>query len=253
MIKTDAGVLTAVSAETDRWLSVPLKTSTTAKTPPANPLLAVNRLAFSINDLFPIDANNISVIARNVLTDYDFKTENIRVETSIEGSMFTPDQLPQVTFEVLDPMNMRINLAISENARKYLGGRKLRLRIVDRQRGNSDWYTIRQPFVRFPKLESVVCGATQGTSNCQLSGIGLDYIQQVSIDGGQTWFPALPGSLQAQLTGDGKSSAIIPMLANKNSLKLKLRDYATGDGMFADGFTYSNQARKPAVVKGKKN
>lgn len=172
-----------------------------------------------------------------------------------------------------------MNLTIPQTAQKYLGGRRIKFKIRDRERGESDWYVIKQTFVRFPKIEAVKCSnpkvnevkpktqtknqtingsavnngvattpnsetrtpnsPTANSLPCIISGIGLDYINQVSTDGGVTWYPQSSQTLQAQLTSDGKSTAMIPLLKDKKSLIIKLRDYPKLEGIFVDKFVYS--------------
>ena len=168
--------------------------------------------------------------------------------------------MPNVKFEVLDTNNLRVNFSIPEASKKYLGGRRIKFRLRDRERGDSDWYLIKQTFVRFPQIEAVKCDHSLASSQssqsynqpnsvnllCQMSGIGLDYISQVSTDGGLSWSPQAPNSLQAQLLSDGTSLAMIPFLQNKKMLQIRLRDYPKAEGLFIDNFTYSNSIK---VVK----
>lgn len=245
-------------------------------------------------DTVSIDSNELTITVQNKLTDYNFMTENLQIETGVENSTINQGELPQVKFEVLDTNNLRINLTIPEATKKYLGGRRIRFRIKDRERGDSDWYLIKQTFVRFPKIEAIKCDSQSlpslqsspslassnptpnspnsvnppnyGNSvnspnsvnslNCLMSGVGLDYISQVSVDGGLSWYPGSTGSLQAQLLSDGTSTAMIPLLQNKKSLMIKLRDYPKAEGIFIENFSYLNSIKglkKPVAGKGATN
>jgi len=93
-------------------------------------------------------ANKITVNAKNALTDYDFKVENIQIETKIENSQINSTELPKADFEVLDWKNMQISFQLNEQFQRLLGGRRLQFRIRDRERGDSPWYTVQKPFVR---------------------------------------------------------------------------------------------------------
>jgi hypothetical protein len=125
---------------------------------------------------------------------------------------------------VLDWRNIRLDITLTENVQKTLGGRRLQFRIRDRERGDSDWYTIKQTFVRYATVRSIRC-TNEMNGQCEMKGDGIDYISQVSTDGGQTWFPQEPQTLIAQPTPDGVKMAMIPMLQNKNLLRIRLRDF----------------------------
>lgn len=228
------------------------------------------------------DKNKLSISVQNILTDYNFRLENISIETNIEKATLNPTDLPQVNFEVLDTNNLRINFSFNLSTIKALSGRRLQFRIKDRERGDSDWYVIKQTFVRIPQIESVKCtskssqslpsqqsygveGINQsgnpaqnsvtlnsgnpGTLNsansvnflpCELKGEGLDYIAQISVDGGRSWNPQNGGQLPVQLTEDGKYKIMIPMLINQKFLQIKLRDFPNTEGLTVTGFVYSN-------------
>ncbi len=187
---------------------------------------------FTASDLpvFPINSSEILVDVHNALTDYDFKVENIQIETRIEKSQISPSELPKAVFEVLDWKNMKISFLLSEQSQALLGGRRLQFRIRDKQRGDSDWYTVRKTFARIPGSISVSC--TSGTNgNCQMKGEGIEYISQVSVDGGKSWYPQEPATLTVQTAPDGRKLALIPRYSNKALLKIRLRDFPIAEGM----------------------
>ncbi len=204
---------------------------------------------------FPIETSAISIKVQNALTDYDFKVENLSVETRIERSQTNSGygsnlEQPRASFEVLDWKNMKISFAISEQTQKMLGGRRLQFRIRDRERGDSDWYSIRQTFVRVPEIESVRC-ARDLNGMCEMRGAGIDYISQVSIDGGASWYPRESSStLQTQQSADGKQTALIPFYSNKKMLVIRLRDFPGMDGIWITDYIFSVSAKGATSAKG---
>ncbi|HRH41212.1 MAG TPA: hypothetical protein PKY82_06165, partial [Pyrinomonadaceae bacterium] len=233
-----------------------------------SPQLSIVNYPLSIKDTFPVETKEISLNVQNALTDYDFRVENLSLETRLEKSSssgnnngygnpnFNPNfnnnginvPLPTASFEILDWKNLRITIQISEQLQKLLGGRRLQFRIRDKERGDSDWYSIKQTFVRVPQITSINC-TTEMNGMCELKGASIDYISQVSIDGGQSWYPQNPTTLQVQPTQDGQKLVMIPLLTNKKLLMVKLRDFPKGEGVFINGFSFSNTAKitKPAV------
>jgi hypothetical protein len=167
---------------------------------------------------------------QNALTDYDFKIENLEIETRIENSQINPNELPKAKFEVLDWKNMRVSFQLDEQSQKLLGGRRLQFRIKDKLRGESDWYTIRKTFVRTPEINSVRC-TNNLDGNCELKGIGIDYIKQISVDGGNTWYPQEPATLVVQQTSDGRQKTMIPRISNLKLLQIRLGDLPAADGL----------------------
>lgn len=190
----------------------------------------------------PIDAKELSIAVQNKLTDYDFKGENLSIETRIERSQPGASDAPAVAFEVLDANRLRLKFTFTEQTQKFIGGRRLQFRIKDKERGDSDWYTIKQTFVRLPQIESVKC-ASEMNGQCQLTGQGIDYIQQVSTDGGLSWYPSDAAGLIAQPTADGQTMALIPLLTNKKLLQIKLRDFPKTDGLAVIDYTFTNSVK----------
>jgi hypothetical protein len=178
------------------------------------------------------------------LTDYDFKIENIQVETRIENSQINQMQLPSTRFEVLDWKNMQITFELNEQLQRLLGGRRLQFRIRDKQRGDSDWYTIGKTFARLPLNISVKC-PNQTNSKCEMKGEGIEYISQVSIDGGKSWYPEAAGAtLTVSPTADGSKAVLIPKYSNKNLLQIRLRDFPMMDGLPVVDYSFSSANRK---------
>ena len=213
--------------------------------------LAKNSFDLNKSTIFPIETTQISLSVENALTDYDFKAENISIETGIEKSRMSGDrvEISKASFEVLDWKNMRINLLINEQGLKMLGGRRLQFRIRDKERGDSDWYTIRQTFVRVSDVHSVKC-APEMNGMCEMKGEGVDYIARVSVDGGGTWYPGETATLQAQTVAEGIKSAMIPHYADKKLLVIKLRDFPQMEGLFCDGLhIYQSGKRKSSREK----
>lgn len=173
--------------------------------------------------VIPVDTENMTVTVKTTLADYIFKAENINIETHIENGQVGQEVLPQTNFEVLDTLTLRINFAFNNQYQQFLAGRRLQFRIKDRVRGVSDWVTIKQTFVRIPQIESVNCVKEE----CRVIGSGLDYIGQVSADGGSIWQPPPP----LQPTSDGKSSMTIPAVKDKKLLRIKLRDFPNTEGL----------------------
>ncbi len=185
--------------------------------------------------VFPIDTTEIKLNVQNTLTDYDFKAENISIETRIENAQVSANELPKANFEVLDWKNMKISFLLNPELQKYLGGKRLQFRIRDKERGDSDWFTIRKTFIRLPQVESVKCA---GGENCELKGVGIEYIKQISTDGGKTWFPQEPDSLTVQPTSDGGNVALIPRISSKKTLQIRLRDFPSAIGLIVNNYNF---------------
>jgi hypothetical protein len=200
--------------------------------------------------VFPIETSEITVSLQNTRTDYDFKAEDLSIETRIEKSQKPAGDLIKVNFEVLNWKNMKVTFTLTEQIQKLIGGRRLQFRIKDSERGDSDWYTIKQPFVRFPNIVSVKC-TTEMNGQCEIKGEGIDYIGQVSVDGGKSWFPSEANGLKTQATKDGQTAAMIPLLTNKKLLQIKLMDFPKTEGLSIVNYLFSNTARiikKPIEV-----
>ncbi|MEK7723274.1 MAG: hypothetical protein AAB336_02910, partial [Acidobacteriota bacterium] len=222
-----------------------------------------DHLDLSKLSVFPVNTPEIILNVQNALTDYDFKVENLSLETRMEKSSvnnssgfnsFNPSNnygieltLPKAQFEVLDWKNLRITFYLSEQVQRLFGGRRLQFRIKDKERGDSDWYSIKQTFVRIPQISSVIC-TTEMNGMCEMKGATTDYISQVSVDGGQTWYPNSPTTLQVQPTQDGQKKAMIPLLPSKKLLMVKLRDYPKGEGIHINNFDYSNRVKNAKAV-----
>lgn len=194
--------------------------------------------------VFPLEVSEVNVTVQNALTDYDFKIENISIETRIENSSINSIELPPANFEVLDWKNMKISFQLNEHSLRLLGGRRLQFRIRDKQRGDSDWYTIRKTFVRFPQIVAVRCAAKMN-GNCEMTGEGIEYISQISVDGGKTWHPQESGALTIHATANGEKAVFIPHLSNKQLLRVRLRDFPSIEGLTIDDYNLiSTAARK---------
>lgn len=251
--QTDGVVSLELGLEDDRTYQYP-KTFTSS---PARPAIAASELneiegvfinknmipksQFDLSHypVIPIDAAELSIVVQNKLADYDFKQENIQIETRIEKSQPGLADFPKASFEVLDTNTLRLNFTFNEQIRKFIGGRRLQFRILDKERGDSDWYTIKQTFVRIPQIESVKCTADMN-GQCQIVGNGIDYIQQVSVDGGATWFPQEPSGLTAQPIANSQTMAMIPFLQNKKLLQIKLRDFPNTEGIIVTDYVFNN-------------
>lgn len=197
----------------------------------------------SSSSFFPIEAREIILHLQNILTDYDFKVENIGIEARIENSQANLSISPRVSFEVLDWKTIKAVFLMDPSMQRLLGGRRLQFRIKDHIRGNSDWYSIKQTFARLPQIESVKC-SSEMQGNCELRGLGIDYIAQISVDGGNNWFPSSPNKLQSRQEPDGKTSVSIPFLNDKKMLFIKLRDLPQGEGLVVSNFSFSNSTKK---------
>jgi hypothetical protein len=176
---------------------------------------------------FPIETSEIALNVQNALTDYNFKAENIQIEARLENAQINSDDLPKVDFEVLDWKNLKILFHLTPELQKFIGGKRLQFRIRDKERGNSDWFTINKTFVRTPEISSLKCDAKM----CELKGAGIEYISQISVDGGKTWFPESPATLTTQPTADGLQKTVIPRFANRNLLRIRLRDLPKNEGI----------------------
>lgn len=188
-----------------------------------------NKLSDRITNLpiFSIEPSTIGVNIQNALTDFDFKVENLRIETRIENTPINPISPPDIEFEVLDWRSMKLNIHLSEQTRKILGGRRIQFRIIDVRRGSSDWFTIKQTFVRMPQINSLKCL----NKECEIIGKGISYIQQISLDDGKTWFPKDPIGLNADSIGNDLERAKIPISIGNKSMIIKLRDFPTLEGI----------------------
>ena len=203
----------------------------------------INQLIADHVPMFPIDTKQISLGVQSNLNDYEFKSENISIETRVEKSQMAADDYIKTDFEVLDSGAMRIKFFLSGDTRTNLGGRRIQFKIKDRERGDSDWYTIKQTFIRLPQITSVKCAAEMN-GQCQMKGDGMDYVGQVSVDGGATWYAGEKGSLQAQPTANGKSMVMIPQLINKSLLRIKLRDFPNTNGLVVSNFNFVKSEKK---------
>ncbi len=170
-----------------------------------------------------IDTDKITLAVKSILGDYSFKAENLSIETRIENGQVAQESLPKATFEVLDTLNLRIDLNLLPQNQHFLAGRRLQFRILDNERGASDWYTIKQTFVRIPEIKSISCK----NGECRIFGTGLDYLGQISTDSGATWQPPPP----VQPTPEGKGVMIIRNIKSKSNLQMKLRDFDKTSGL----------------------
>ena len=196
----------------------------------------------SMLPVFSVDAAEISVNVQNSLTDYDFRSENISVETRLENSQLSSVQLLKPDFEVLDWKTIKIDFQLNEQLRRVLGGKRLQFRIRDKIRGDSDWYTVRKTFARIPKISSVKCAIGGGL--CELRGEGIDYIGEVSVDGGATWSANDSNALKIQPTTDGQRALMIPFYSNKIFLQIKLRDCPKLGALSPSDYIFLNPLKK---------
>src|SRR3954469_5743397 len=101
-----------------------------------------------------------------------------------------------------------------------------------------------------PLVESVKC-TNEMKGQCELRGSGLDYIGQLSVDGGKTWMVPIPST--AQSLPDGKTMIMIPELAGKELLQIKLRDFPDTGGLPVPNLAFSNTARKKLPIQPRKS
>ncbi len=216
------------------------------KTPVVNKPPVVNKKNSQISleglPVFSVKTSEVMVIVQNALTDYDFKIENVQIETRIENSQISSVELPKADFEILDQNKMRLSFSINEQIERLIAGRRLQFRIRDKVRGNSDWYTLQKTFVRTPSNISVKCPAGS-KGQCEVSGDGIEYISQISVNGGQSWFPELPATLDVQPKADGRKFAMIPYLANKKLLQIKLGDFPSATGLTVNQNNNQNRTK----------
>jgi len=170
-----------------------------------------------------VNTPEMTIAVKTALTDYSFKTENLKIETRVENGQVNRNLLPTVKLEVLDTANLKISFLFKEQTKRFIAGRRLQFRVLDQIRGDSDWYTIKQTFVRVPQIDSV----TYAREQCEIVGKGLDYIGQISTDGGKVWRPPL----RVQSTTDGKAILIIKGVKDKKLLRIRLRDFPKMDGL----------------------
>lgn len=225
-------------------------------TQPARPALAVNELNeieatvadsnlyaksqfdLSSEPVIPVETKEFFATLQNKLTDYEFRSENLSIETRIEKNSEILQSV-KTSLEVLDGNTLQVNFIFDELLKKVIGGRRLQFRIRDKERGVSDWYTVRQTFVRIPEIASINC--PQNTNGeCRISGKGLGYILQFSGDGGATWFPQASDALKIQTTDDGQESATIKGLSDKNPLLIKLRDFPKTTGFRLKNYKFND-------------
>lgn len=204
-----------------------------------------NSFSQSVLDKLPvflIEPSEITIIGQNPLTDYDFKLENLSIETRIENSQLAASELPKTSFEVLDWKSLKISFQINEKLQRQLGGKRLQFRVRDSVRGDSDWYTVKQTFVRIPNITAVDCSGA-GKARCELKGDNLEYINQISIDGGKTWAVRDAAVLTLHSTSDGKKAISIPAYQNKKMLYIKLRDFPLGEALAVDDYIFNNSGK----------
>ena len=202
---------------------------------------AKSQIDLGTTPIFPIKSSKISLIVQNALTDYDFKLENITIETRIENGQTNGTDLPKTNLEVLDWKNMQITFQLNEQLQTLLSGKRLQFRIRDKVRGDSDWYTLGKTFARLPESISVECPA-QASENCLMKGAGIEYVGQVSVDGGKNW----QSSLTVETMSNGEKFIKIPRYSNKNLLQIKLRDFPMTQGLPVQdyGFVVTKNRKK---------
>lgn len=237
--QTSVSVLLELGLENNRFYRYPQTFSTSSARPAivANDKGEVDAVAVKAKSgkslmnnnlpVFPIETSEIALNVQNALTDYDFKAENLQIEVRIENTQVSSDNLPKVDFEVLDWKNLKISFQLNSELQKFIGGKRLQFRVRDKERGTSDWFTINKTFVRTPEISSLKCEAKM----CELKGAGIEYISQISIDGGKNWFPESPATLTAQPTTDGMQKVMIPRFVNRSLLRIRLRDLPKNEGM----------------------
>lgn len=91
---------------------------------------------------------------RNALTDFNFKAENIQIETRIVNGNSLPNELPEMNLEAVDWKSIRMSFVMNERVGAVLAGGRLQFRIVDSERGESDWYTVQRPSSIAPKYSA---------------------------------------------------------------------------------------------------
>ncbi|MFV0389956.1 MAG: hypothetical protein ACK5NT_14525 [Pyrinomonadaceae bacterium] len=208
----------------------------------ANQLNEIDGYAISLenpNDLvstqsLPVlstETSEVGINLQNALIDQDFRIEQLRLEARIEGSDVMPFVPPDIKFEVLDWRTIRLKLKISEQTRKYLAGKRIQFRIIDSERGNSDWYTLSKTFVRMPSDISVRCKANE----CVIAGRGITYLKQISLDGGKTWYPDANESLMPIPQKDGTDRLVIPNSGGRDGVRVRLRDFDNDQGFVLNG------------------
>lgn len=75
---------------------------------------------------------------------------------------------------------------------------------------------------------------------CEISGEGIDYIAQISVDGGASWFPKAGEILQVQAGSNSVKTVLIPALTDKKRLLVGFRDYPLTDGLAVTNYTFAN-------------
>jgi hypothetical protein len=237
------GISKEIEGVSDATLLLESKTVSAADNP-INNQLSSRKFA-----VFPVSTKVISLNLENVVSDYEFKNENLKIETRIEkGQQPTGDYL-KTEFEVLDWNHIRLKFYLFGDIHTQLGGRRLQFRIRDRDRGDSDWYTVKQTFVRTPEIAQIKC-TNEMQGMCEVKGEGIDYISQVSVNDGKTWYPASGASLEPQPTADGMTAVMIPLLQNKKFLRVKLRDFQDETGFTITNYAFSNTVRMNYSGKG---
>ena len=96
-------------------------------------------LDLSLYPNVPVDIEKMTLAVETNLTDYNFRAENISIETRVENGEVSKENLPQTTFEVIDAVNLRIDFDFDIKYKQFLAGRRLQFRVLDKQRGKSDW------------------------------------------------------------------------------------------------------------------
>jgi hypothetical protein len=92
-----------------------------------------------------------------------------------------------------------------------------------------------------PQISSFSC-PPQSDKECQLTGKGISYIQQISTDNGTTWFPQEPTGLISKPTSNGLETVFIPNIGGKSkAVKIKLRDFPKPEGLPISAFMLGNR------------
>lgn len=230
-----AGMTREIEAVSDATLLIENKSS--GEDNPIHHQLGTRKVS-----VFPITTRAISLNLENIVSDYEFKNENIKIETRIEKSQTPTGDYLKTEFEVLDWNHLRLRFYLFGDIHTQLGGRRVQFRIRDRERGDSDWYTVKQTFVRTPEIAQIKC-TDEMQGMCEMKGEGMEYVSQVSVDDGKTWYPGVSASLDAQPTADGLTAVMIPLLVNKKFLRIRLRDFQDETGFTADNYAFSNTVK----------
>ena len=181
--------------------------------------VAYRPYAFS-DCLIPIDTDvlNLVLISR---ASYEFRSAEkplLILEVETKPGRYTKLENLEAIGEVKNKRRMDVKIPIKQNLKNWLTDqKKLFLRFLDKEFGESTRYEFKVNFAQLPKRLSLDCRLEKG-KKCELSG-DIGVIEQVSVgkeNENKKWFSV----------GFGDTKVILPKLDYEGFFWIKLRSHA---------------------------